>query len=35
MAELLQGDAGLGDVQIEARENLFVIAGGAALGAEA
>ena len=32
LAELLQGDAGLGDVQIEARENLFVIAGGAALG---
>src|ERR671913_2564504 len=31
LAELLQGDAGLGDVQIEARENLFVIAGGAAL----
>jgi chromosome partitioning protein len=28
LAELLQGDAGLGDVQIEARENLFVIAGG-------
>ena len=31
LAELLQGDAGLGDVQIEARENLFVIAGGGAL----
>ena len=28
LAELVQGDAGLGDVQIEARENLFVIAGG-------
>ena len=31
LAELLQGDAGLKDVQIEARENLFVIAGGGAL----
>ncbi|MGH3148846.1 MAG: ParA family protein [Rubrobacter sp.] len=31
LAELLQGDAGLGDVQVEARENLFVIAGGGAL----
>ena len=31
LAELLQGDAGLGDVQIEARENLFVISGGGAL----
>jgi chromosome partitioning protein len=31
LAELLQGDAGLGDVQIEARENLFVIAGGGSL----
>jgi chromosome partitioning protein len=31
LAELVQGDAGLGDVQIEARENLFVIAGGGAL----
>src|ERR687894_1600163 len=30
LAELVQGDAGLGDVQIEARENLFVIAGGGA-----
>ena len=28
LAELVQGDAGLEDVQIEARENLFVIAGG-------
>ena len=31
LAELVQGDAGLEDVQIEARENLFVIAGGVAL----
>ncbi len=31
LAELLQGDAGLKDVQIEARENLFVISGGGAL----
>src|SRR5918998_933947 len=31
LAELVQGEAGLGDVQIEARENLFVIAGGEAL----
>ncbi len=31
LAELLQGDAGLDDVQIEARENLFVIAGGGTL----
>jgi chromosome partitioning protein len=31
LAELLQGDAGLKDVQIEARKNLFVIAGGGAL----
>jgi chromosome partitioning protein len=31
LAELLQGDAGLKDVQIEARENLFVIAGGEGL----
>ena len=31
LAELVQGDAGLGDVQIEARENLFVIAGGGGL----
>ncbi len=31
LAELLQGDAGLDDVQIEARENLFVIAGGGGL----
>jgi len=31
LAELVQGDADLGDVQIEARENLFVIAGGGAL----
>lgn len=31
LAELLLGDAGLEDVQIEARENLFVIAGGGAL----
>ena len=28
LAELVQGEAGLEDVQIEARENLFVIAGG-------
>lgn len=31
LAELIQGDANLEDVQIEARENLFVIAGGGAL----
>jgi chromosome partitioning protein len=31
LAELVQGEAGLEDVQIEARENLFVIAGGVAL----
>ena len=31
LAELVQGDAGLEDVQIEARENLFVIAGGGRL----
>ncbi len=31
LAELIQGDAGLGDVQVEARENLFVISGGGAL----
>ncbi len=31
LAELVQGDADLRDVQIEARENLFVIAGGGAL----
>lgn len=31
LAELVQGDADLGDVQIEARENLFVIAGGGTL----
>ena len=31
LAELVQGDAGLEDVQIEARENLFVIAGGGGL----
>ena len=31
LAELLQGDADLEDVQIEARENLFVIAGGGKL----
>jgi chromosome partitioning protein len=31
LAELLQGDARLNDVQIEARENLFVIAGGGTL----
>lgn len=31
LAELVQGDAGLEDVQIQARENLFVIAGGNAL----
>jgi chromosome partitioning protein len=30
-AELLQGAAGLRDVQIEARENLYVIAGGGSL----
>ena len=31
LAELVQGDASLENVQIEARENLFVIAGGRAL----
>ena len=31
LGELLQGEAGLSDVQIEARENLYVIAGGGAL----
>ncbi len=31
LAELMQGDAGLEDVQIEARENLFVISGGGKL----
>lgn len=31
LAELVQGDAGLEDAQIEARENLFVISGGASL----
>ena len=31
LAELMQGDAGIEDVQIEARENLFVIAGGGKL----
>ena len=31
LAELVQGDAGLADVQIEARENLFVISGGGSL----
>ena len=31
LAELVQGDASLEEVQIEARENLFVIAGGEAL----
>lgn len=31
LAELVQGEAGLEDVQIEARENLFVIAGGGTL----
>ena len=31
LAELVQGDAGLEEVQIEARENLFVIAGGGTL----
>lgn len=31
LAELVGGDAGLDDVQIEARENLFVIAGGGML----
>ena len=31
LGELLQGEAGLDDVQIEARENLFVIAGGGEL----
>ena len=34
LGELLQGEAGLGDVQIEARENLFVIAGGSLSGAK-
>ncbi len=31
LAELVQGDASLKEVQIEARENIFVIAGGKAL----
>lgn len=31
LAELMQGEASLEDVQIEARENLFVIAGGGKL----
>lgn len=31
LAELVQGEVGLEDVQIEARENLFVIAGGSSL----
>ena len=31
LGELLQGEAALADVQIEARENLYVIAGGGAL----
>jgi chromosome partitioning protein len=31
LGELLQGEAGLEDVQIEARENLFLIAGGGGL----
>jgi chromosome partitioning protein len=31
LGELLQGEAGLGDVQVEARENLFLIAGGGSL----
>jgi len=31
LAELVQGDAGIEDVQIEARENLFVISGGRSL----
>lgn len=31
LAELVQGEAGLEDVQVEARENLFVIAGGGTL----
>ena len=31
LGELLQGEAGLGDVQIEAGENLFEIAGGGSL----
>ena len=31
LGELLQGEAGPADVQIEARENLFVIAGGGSL----
>src|ERR687889_130631 len=31
LGELLQDEAGLSDVQIEARENLFVITGGASL----
>jgi chromosome partitioning protein len=31
LGELLQGEAGLADVQVEARENLYVIAGGGAL----
>ena len=31
LADLVQGDAGLDDVQIKARENLFVISGGGTL----
>ena len=31
LGELLQGEAGLSDVQVEARENLFVITGGVSL----
>jgi chromosome partitioning protein len=31
LGELLQGEAGLSDVQIEARENLYVITGGGSL----
>ena len=31
LADLVQGDAGLEDVQVEARDNLFVIAGGGSL----
>jgi chromosome partitioning protein len=31
LGELLQGEAGLSDVQIEARENLYVITGGGTL----
>jgi chromosome partitioning protein len=34
LGELVQGEAGLGDVQVEARENLFVIAGGSLSGAK-